>query len=435
MVSVPIGQSAYKRLAGGEPEVRLENRFLEKSPTNLREKVTLIGRPGSNSLAQCAGGSDRGNFAKAGFLNGDLFKSSGHNLWRVPSTQVPQQITGVLAGDGYVYATWMKGIGYENLFVSDGSTLWYFSEHASGILTLTGNIQSGMIIRIGSLYYGWNADVDFNSPAGTLANPYWAALASDGASTDDNNTQSLANMVLLINFAGIPGSDFSTAVTGPDPNVTATSNQNYSMTVTAIDNTAAGNSIVTTAPDDGGASIAWGSGTLTGGGGTALQQVTGMGPGEVPKALATVSGYVLVSVGNSQKFYWINPGETIINPLNFAEKESNPDNILDMLTVGDQVLICGDGSAENWYASGNFDAPFVPVEGRVYARGVIEGTPVVVNDGVALVGNDGVVYLIGGYAFGQSYGGEVSLGVKRISDNAIEERIRICLRAEQSLPP
>ncbi len=183
-------------------------------------------------------------------------------------------------------------------------------------------------------------------------------------------------------------------------------------------------------PVSGGGSVAWGATTLTGGGGTTLASVTGFGSGEVVKALATVSGYVLVSVGNSQKFYWLNPGEVVIDPLNFAEKESNPDNILDMLTVGDQTLITGNGSAENWYATGNFAAPFAPVEGRVYARGVVEGTPVVVNDGVILVGNDGIVYQVG-----YKYGGEAQWGVHRISTHAIEERIRTTLRLEQGLAP
>jgi hypothetical protein len=430
MVTVPLGRGAYKRSYAGEPEIVLQNRYAEKDPSNLREHQTLIARAGSNSLTTgCTGGVIRGTYSKAGAFNGDLFVVSGHNFWRVPSTAIPQQITGTIAGDGNPYLTWMKGIGYEYIFISDGSTLQYFSEHAVGILTLTGNIQEGMVIDINGVYYGWSATVDHGSPAGTAGNPYWAKLATGGTSTQQNNSDSLANMVLMINGSGINGSDYSTARTAPDANVTATSTDT-TLTVTAIDNTVAGNAITTTVSVSGGGSIAWGAATLAGGGGTALQSVTGMGASEVAKALATVSGYVLVSVGNSQKFYWINPGETTIDPLNFAEKESNPDNILDMLTVGDQVIICGDGSAENWYATGDFAAPFLPVEGRVYARGVVEGTPVVVNDGVILVGNDGRVYQVG-----YKYGGQAQWGVHCISNHGIEERVRTQLRFEQRLAP
>lgn len=428
MVTVPLGVGAYKRSFAGEPEVRLENRYVEKDPSNLREHLTLIGRAGSNLLRSLAGGTNRGNYSKLGLFNGDLFVVQGHNLWRV-SRNTATQITGTITGDGFPYVTWMKGLGYEFLFISDGATVQYFSEHAEGVWTLVGNIQEGMVIRIGATYYGWSANVDHGAPAGTVSNPYWALLAAGGVSTAANNSQSLANMVSAIMATGLPGGDYSSAITVGNADVSATSDDTTIALVSVL-NTTAGNAIVTTTPVDGGGSGSWGAATLTGGGGTTLRAVTGMGAAEVAKALATVSGYVTVSVGNTQKFYWLNPGTVKIDPLNFAEKESNPDNILDMLTVGDQVLITGDGSAENWYATGNFDAPFAPIEGRVYARGVIEGTPVVVNDGVILVGNDGIVYQIG-----YKSGGEAQWGVHRISNHAIEERVRTQLRREGLLAP
>jgi len=163
-------------------------------------------------------------------------------------------------------------------------------------------------------------------------------------------------------------------------------------------------------------------------GDTALTTVTGMDVGELPKALASVSGFVLVSVADSQKVYFLEPGTTTIDPLNFFEKESAPDAVLDMLTVGDQTLIMGNGSTENWYATGDFNAPFAPIQGRVYQRGIVEGTPVLVDDACVLVGNDLKVYLVG-------EGGEGGYGVQRISTNGIEERIRTQIRREQGLGP
>lgn len=428
MVSIPLGVGAYKRTYAGEPEVVLQNRYFEKDPSNLVERSALIARAGSNSLVQVAGGTQRGAFTKEGLFGGDLFEVSGHNLWRIQrGTQIATQITGTIAGDGFPYVTWMKGIGYENLFISDGSTLQYFNEHAKGTATLTGNVQEGMILNINGTYYGWYADVEAGSPAGTSANPWRVLLASGGISTAANNEQSLANFAAAINFAGSPG-DYSSGLTGPNAVVTATSDEKK-LYFTAIDNTSAGNAITTSVFASGGGSISFGAGTLSGGGGTALATVTGMAAGEVPKALMTVSGFVLVSVGNSNKFYWIEPGAVVIDPLNFASKESQPDNILDMLAVGDQGLIMGNGSTENWFATGNFAAPFAPTDGRVYQRGIIEGTPVQVGDDVFLVGNDGIVYLIGYAASGGSY------GVHRVSDNGIEERIRTQIRNEQGLAP
>lgn len=429
MVNIPLGQGGYERNLPGFPEIVLQNRFLEKAPSNLVEKTALITRAGSGSLESLVGGTIRGNFTKPGFLGGDLFVVSGHNLWRINVlTQAATQITGTIAGDGFPYVTWMKGIGYEYLFISDGTALQYFTEHAQGTATLTGNISSGMILDINGTYYGWNTNVEAGTPAGTSSNPYWALVASGGSSTAENNQNSLANMVAMLNNSGIPG-QYSQEVTTPNSVITATSDPTH-LYLTAIANDTSGNSITTSVFASGGGAISFGGTTLSGGGGTALTAVTGMGAGEVPKALATVSGFVLVSVGNSQKFYWLEPGTVVIDPLNFAEKESNPDVILDMLTAGDQTLIMGGASTENWYATGNFAAPFAPVEGRVYQRGVIEGTPTIVGDSVCLVGNDGIVYLIG-----YVYGAANVYGVHRVSDNGIEERIRVQIRREQGLHP
>jgi hypothetical protein len=422
MVAIPIGINAYDRIVAGKPIVRVENRYVEKDDPNLREQVALLGRPGSSALEQFAGGTLRGTYSRPGLFNGDLFVVSGSSLWRYDGT-TSTHITGTIANSGNPYVAWMKGIGYEYLFIADGTNFQYFSEHAAGTLTRTAAITN-QVIKIGTTYYSWSSSVNpGTTPDGTSAHPYLALLGT-GLTADED---SLANMVKLLNFSGISGFDYSSSVSAANADVTATSTET-TLVVTAIDNTSAGNAIATTVFS--GSNVSWGAATLTGGGGTALQSVTGYGSDEVIKALTSVSGYVLASVGNTRKFYWINPGEVTIDPLNFATKESQPDNILDMLTVGDQALICGNGSAENWYATGDLTAPFAPVKGRVYQRGVIEGTPVIVDDGVVLVGNDGKVYQIG-----YQVGGEAVWGVHRISTNSIEERIRRQLRLEQGLTP
>lgn len=435
LVTLPLGIGAYKRIAAAEPEVRLINRFVEKAVTNLREHIALIGRPGTQSLRQFLGGNIRALYCKPGSFNGDLFIVAGSTLWRWDGTTATA-ITGTIAGTGNPNVTWMKGLGYEFLFIADGTNFWYYSTHAVGVLTLSGGSitdfqTGGQTIVIHGVHYAWSANVEYNTPAGSLASPYLALL---GSATPDGfgltgDASSLSNMALLLNFTGLSGTDYSLEVPGPNAVITAVaaSNLPLELVLTAIAPDSTGNTITTTAT---GSHLTWSGATLAGGGGTALQAVTGMGAGETIQALANVSSYVLASVGNSQKFYWLNPGTTIIDPLNFAEKESNPDNVLDMLTVGDQVIIAGNGSMENWYASGNFDAPFLPYEGRVYVRGVVLGTLVNVNDSAIFIGNDGVVYEVG-----YTYGDTVQYGAHRISDHGIEERIRMQLRREQGLAP
>lgn len=435
MTTLPLGIGAYKRVGAAEPEVRLVNRFVEKTVTNLREHVALIGRPGTQALSKFLGGTIRANYSKSGAFNGDLFVIAGPNLWRWDGTTATH-ITGTIAGTGNPNVTWMKGLGYEYLFIADGTNFWYFSTRATGTLTLAGGsitdfASGGQKIDINGVFYAWSANVEFNTPAGTSTSPYLARLGSavpDGSGLT-GDTSSLSAMAFLLNFTGISGLDYSAEVSAPNAVVTAVATQFLPLVLilTAIAADSTGNSITTTSS---GSFISWGGGTLAGGGGTALVLVSGTGPGETIQALANVSSNVLASVGNTQKCYYLLPGTTVIDPLNFFEKESNPDNILDMLTVGDQVIIAGNGSMEYWYATGNFAAPFLPYEGRVTVRGVVLGTLTGVNDGAIFIGNDNVVYEVG-----YTYAGAVQYGVNRISDHGIEERIRMQLRREQGLVP
>lgn len=423
MVTLPLGVNAYKRQYAGQPEIKLRNRFMEASPPNLREKIALLTRPGSNELNVFPSGiisGNRGQFFQEGLFGDDLFVASGPNLYRYASDGTKTHILGLLNGtNAPVAMTWMKGIGYEFLFIADGLLLQFYNggTHATG--TLSGTVTN-QVIDIGGTYYSWNVAVDTNAPDGTSAHPWLA----------DPGTDPLTAMANLINFAGVRGVDFSTDLGGPSQLVTATTSPPNmfpatGLVISAISPYTDGNSIVSTVFS--GTGIAWTAATLTGGGVHTLQGVE-MPNGVSAKSLTNLSGYVLVSVGDSQQFYWINPGETTIDPLDFASKESNPDPINDMVTVGDQAILVGAGSTENWYATGDFNAPFAPVEGRVYRRGCTDGTVCVVKDAVMLVGNDGIVYTIG-----YNWGDTSQYGVHRTSTHAIEERIRVELYREQGL--
>lgn len=274
-------------------------------------------------------------------------------------------------------------------------------------------VIAGQVFELGGTYYSWDANVDTGTPDGTPSAPWLALLGSD-------DIASLANMAKLLNYAGTPGTDFSTALPGPSDIVTASAVA-FTLTVTSIATDAATNAITTTVYL--GSDIAWGAATLTGGNVHVLAPIAV--PDEQPVlALASLAGYVLLSISNSQKIFWIQPAATTIAALDFAEKESAPDNIIDMQTVGDFVFIMGSGSTEIWYATGQLDAPFAPQQGASYERGVIAGTPTVIGaDGLAFIGNDGKAYLLAGS------------GLERISNHGIEERIRRWLRAQDGLTP
>lgn len=409
MTTVPVGIGAYERQSAGVPEIVLLNRYAETAPGNLREHSLLLSRPGTTpQLSFSPGsfstlGSMRGQYFFGGLFDDSLFVVCGSVLYRVHPNMVKTAIAGIVNGGGHPELAWQKGIGFERLFISDGLLLQFYAgtAAATGTLTLTGAIVNGVDqFQIGGIYYQWGTAF---TPAddGTAAHPFIVAPLTDA----------LGQLVKAIIASGVPGVDYSATLSAPNTFVTAVENggpPGTSVSFTALSTGAAGNTISTTVT--GGAALAFGAATLTGGGVDALLGVE-VPDGQAVSSLTQVSGYVLVSIAGTQKFYWINPGEITIDPLNFAEKESSPDAIVAMRTTGDQAIIMGEASTENWYATGDFAAPFLPIEGRVYQHGAIDGTPCLVADSIMLVGDDGVAY-------------QIDAGVQRISNHGIEERIR-----------
>jgi hypothetical protein len=141
--------------------------------------------------------------------------------------------------------------------------------------------------------------------------------------------------------------------------------------------------------------------------------------------LAYIASYVVVvpAQGNdiNGRFWWIEPGETTIDPLNFATAERAPDPISGVVVFGDQFWLPGSNTTEVWYFTGNIDQPVLRVQGVVFDRGAWEGTAVQVKDSMIIVDNEGGVFQIQG-------------GAKRISRPDIEQRIREAIQYQASRP-
>jgi hypothetical protein len=122
--------------------------------------------------------------------------------------------------------------------------------------------------------------------------------------------------------------------------------------------------------------------------------------------------------------YWIEPnidGTTlpVIDPLNYFTAETIPDELIEVKVVGDEIWLVGVDSTEVWYVTGRTGVPFDRIKGRAFSRGVVEGTFVAIGQRKFVVGNDGVVYKLGG-------------GLQRISTHVIEEAIRNQRKAERT---
>ena len=408
MPQVPLITTDSERVFAGLPAAPLKNRFVEKSQTQQGGEV-LIARPGSKTYAGFGSGPIRSMYTLRGLFGGSAFIVSGTSIYRrtVAGDTIP--LTGTIFGTGQVSMAGVKGAGYEYLFIADGTHLQIYSggTHATGTLTGTANVSEGDVVQIGSSYFEWTATIA--NGAGTAADP-WKVLL--GATLAD----SLTNLNAAISFTGTAGTTYSANLNGQNAEVTSalSGSPATAIVVTAISDLADGNLIATAVPT--GTAVTWGGTTLTGGGTHGLNGVA-MPDGQPPSSVAVLKGYVIITVGNSGRFYYLSPGSIVINALDFYTAESHPDDTIKAITVGDQVWFIGQASLEPWYATGVSTDPFAPAAGRVFDHGAVDGTAVNIKGTVFLVGDDNVVYSIAG-------------SPQRVSDNGVEELIRKTLEAE-----
>lgn len=137
-------------------------------------------------------------------------------------------------------------------------------------------------------------------------------------------------------------------------------------------------------------------------------------PGDAPAPAQDVdqlNGYGLILCGNG-RFYWLVPGETVIDALDFATAESLPDRGVALRRLGDEFWIFGAENIEVWQPTADQDAPFQRAAGRNFERGCLYRDSVRRFDNTLVwVGDDFQVY-------------RASSVPQVISDPGISERIR-----------
>lgn len=242
---------------------------------------------------------------------------------------------------------------------------------------------------------------------GTLASPH-------NVFVNGSDANALTNLRAAVNASGVAGTDYSSGVT---QNLRAEASANTALTVTIRGRVggAPNPTIIVTVTTFGSADgLAFNHNPLAAGAQTLYGVAT---PGSVGMSdVVVLKSFVLVLQANSQRVYFLLPGTTVIDPLNFFEAESSPDFLNGMIAVGDQVWLIGQGTVEPWYATGDATAPFAPVQGRPISHGGRTGTFVGIANKVILVGEDKVVYDLSGAA-------------TPISTNGIAERVRKFIEA------
>ena len=414
MARVPLGRGAFNRTFGRYADIKLLNRFFETNPTNQTDGVALLSRPGTTFEFSFGDGPIRGTFTLPGLHEGDLFVVSSTSFYRYDIDGNNQLVSGTVSLDGAPSMSGVKGAGYQRVFIADGQTLQYYGGQAySATLTLTpGAIVDDVVVVDGVYYQFTEGSVDSGSPAGTMANPYLV----DASGTD---AQALANLRAAINATGTPGTEYSTALTADDFNLRVAANANSATTVSVRGRVAGPLTPVASVSVTGNDGLAWDTSTLVAGAHVLYGVAT---PDDVGIVSVTELGsFVLCVAANSQRVYFIRPGETTIDALDFFEAESETDDLIEAVAVGDQVWLIGQTSIEPWYLAPIVDPtdnPFARVEGRPFSIGAIPGTVVVLNSKVFFVGSDHIVYMIEG-------------GPTPISNPGIVERVRKALKAEK----
>ncbi len=102
--------------------------------------------------------------------------------------------------------------------------------------------------------------------------------------------------------------------------------------------------------------------------GTTLSTITV--PDDLPVSKVVVgASRVVVSIKSTQKFFWTEPLGITIDSLSFASAEKTPSNILDLLYLGDVLIIFKQDSVEFWPSSTDDNLPFLPQIGKVFELG------------------------------------------------------------------
>ncbi len=416
-----LSPKLIERRVSKTPVIALKNRFVDPNPVLDDKQVSLVSRPGLKKWIEVGDGPVRKLFSEPGTFDDDLFVVSGTFLYRVDRvtgsvTTIGELGSGVTSRVSMAAAAPVGNTG-AFLWIAEGGVLWLYKENGNAIghLEFTGGISNGDRVEINGTYYQFTTgSVDTGTPAGTNANP-WLVLSTGSVAT------SIDNLYKAINDTGLGGVDYSTALT-EHTTVSASSSTGSDLYVFADIAGTIGNAYTTT---ETGANMAWTAATLQNGGSPGMRQV------DTPDANGAISvshinSYIIVvpiqdeALGTVGRFYWVEPAEEVIDPLNFATAERSPDKIHQVVVFGDKFWLLGEKTTEPWITTGDPAAPMERLKGILFDRGSWEGTAIQVKESLIVIDEGGAVFQIGG-------------GLQRISTPDIEEKIRNSIELQKFL--
>jgi hypothetical protein len=111
------------------------------------------------------------------------------------------------------------------------------------------------------------------------------------------------------------------------------------------------------------------------------------------RSVAVIDGIVVAVRSDTGRMYFLLPGTSDWGALDFFSAESEPDPVLCVRKVGDELWAFGSSTVTPFASTGSSETPFEPYEGRTYSRGIRARQAVALLDNTAFwVGEDAQVY-------------------------------------------
>lgn len=93
-------------------------------------------------------------------------------------------------------------------------------------------------------------------------------------------------------------------------------------------------------------------------GSTTITELTGDGGFGHASTMTYIDGYVVFTEEGTNKFFWTDPYDTVINALNFASAETNPDQIVGIINNNLDLWVFGKRTTELWFNYGANNVTF-----------------------------------------------------------------------------
>lgn len=117
------------------------------------------------------------------------------------------------------------------------------------------------------------------------------------------------------------------------------------------------------------------------------------------ETVTTIDGYFVFNKPDTFTFYISEPYSIVLDALDFASKEANPDNIQGVIASNRQLWLIGDKTTEVWGNAGASSFPFVRVSGAVHEIGCSNHHTIAkISNSIFFLGDDGSVYQSNGYS-------------------------------------